>query len=217
MDFTSPRFGRTNSRQSLVASCGCAIVETRNERDKTFSAVELLAKMVRRVFAGNPADAHAIKNTVGRVILLNEDRRVGGAEAVLETFGIAAVAESTHLHGEKSRGGIHSGRKHFHAHRHDAGANGIHFSRGGKREIDDAIVYKRPAVGDSNHRGLAVVHGGDAYHGFEWERAVRRCEFIHVVDLALRSASPVERLAVPGSVSFFRETCRAGSCSGPVR
>src|SRR5260370_10729961 len=97
MEFSSRRFCRTNSRHSLVPSCGCAIVETRNERDKTFSAVELLAKLVRRVFAGNPADAHAIKNTVGRAILLNEDRRVGGAEAVLETFGIAPVPERPHL------------------------------------------------------------------------------------------------------------------------
>ncbi len=109
------------------------------------------------------------------------------------------------MHSEKTGGGIDAA-KNFHAHRHDAGANRLQFSRGGKREIDDAIIYKRAAVGDSNHRGLAVAQIGDANHGFEWQRAVRRGEFIHVVDLAVRSAPPVKWHAVPGSVAFLRVT-----------
>src|SRR6266446_942370 len=126
---SSPRFCRTNSRHSSVPTCGRAFVETRNKRSKAFAATQLLAKLVRRVFAGNPTDAHAIKHAVGRIILLNEDRRVGGVEAVSEAFCVGAVAESTDLQGEKTGSWIEAA-KNFHAHRHDAGANRFHFSRG---------------------------------------------------------------------------------------
>src|SRR6202171_1688052 len=118
MEFSSRRFCRTNNRHSSVPSCGCAFVETRNKRSKTFAVVELPAKLVCGVFAGNPADAHAIKHAVGRIILLNKYWRVGGAEALAEALGIAAVAESTDLYGEKTGCGIHA-VKNFHAHRHD--------------------------------------------------------------------------------------------------
>src|SRR5712664_444959 len=210
MEFSSPRFCRTNSRHSSVPSCGRAFVEARNKRSKTFAVVKLLAKLVRRVFAGNPADAHAIKHAVGRVILLNKDRRVGNAEAVAETFGVAAIAESTHLDGKETCGRIDSGRKNLHTYRHYAGANRIHLSRGSKREIDDAIVDKGAAVGDAHNRGLGVVQIGDANHGFEWQRAVRRGEFVHVVDLTVRSVPPVKRYAIPGSVALLRVTGRSG-------
>src|SRR6266851_4232018 len=208
MESSSRRFCRTSNRHSSVPSCGCAFVETRDKGSKTFAVVELLPKLVRRVFAGNPANAHAIIHAVGRIILLNEDRRVGGAEAVAETLGVGAVAERTDLHSEKTGGGIDAA-KNFHAHRHDAGANRIHFSRGGKRKIDDAIVDKGAAVGDAHNGGLAVVQIGDANHGFEWQRAVRRGEFVHVVDLAVRSVPPVKRYAIPGSVALLRVTGRS--------
>src|SRR5258708_16549716 len=205
MESSSRRFCRTSNRHSSVPSCGCAFVETRDKGSKTFAVVELLPKLVRHVFAGKPADAQAIIHAVGRIILLNEDRRVGGAEAVAETLGVGAVAERTDLHSEKTGGGIDAA-KNFHAHRHDAGANRIHFSRGGKRKIDDAIVDKRAAVGDANNRGLAVVQVGDANHCFKGQRAVRRGEFVHVVDFAVRSAPPVKWHAVPRSVAFLRVT-----------
>src|SRR5260370_23374708 len=149
MEFSSPRFCRTNSRHASVPSCGRAFVEARNKRSKTFAVVELLAKLVRRVFAGNPADAHAIKHAVGRIILLNENGRVGNVEAVAETFGVAAVPESAHLDGEETCGRIDSGRENFHAHRHDARTNRIHFSRAGKKEVDESIVAKGAAVRDA--------------------------------------------------------------------
>src|SRR6266576_299662 len=215
MEFSSPRFCRTNSRHSSVPSCGQAFVETRNQRSKTIAVVELLAKLARRVFAGNPADAHAIKHAVGRIILLNKDRRVGGIEAVSEAVCVGAVAESTDLQGEKTGSWIDAA-KNFHAHRHDAGTNRIHLSRGGKREIDDAIVDKGAAVGDSNDSGLAVVQVGDADHGFEWQRAMRRREFIHVVNLSVRSVPPVKRHAIPGSVAFLRVTGGSRRGSGLV-
>src|SRR5260370_4747582 len=99
MEFSSPRFCRTNSRHSSVLSCGRAFVEARNKRSKAFAVVKLLAKLVRRVFAGNPADAHAIKHAVGRIILLNKNRRVGNVEAVADTVAGAAIAENAHLEG----------------------------------------------------------------------------------------------------------------------
>src|ERR1700682_3893553 len=191
MESSSPRFCRTNNHSS-VPSCRCAFVETRNKRSKTFAVVELPAKLVRGVFAGNPADTHAIKHSVGRIILLNKYWRVGSTEALAETLGVGAFAESTDLHGEKTGRGIDAA-KNFHAHRHDAGANRIHFSRGCQREIDDAIVDEGTAVGDAHNRELPIVQVGYAHHGFKWQRAVRRGEFIHVVDLAVRSVPPVKR------------------------
>src|SRR5258708_8449452 len=104
MEFSSQRFCRTNSRHSSILSCGRAFVETRNKRSKALAAAELLAKLARRVFAGNPADAHPIKHAVGRIILLDEDWRIGDVEAVAKTFCGSALAESTDLHGEKTRG-----------------------------------------------------------------------------------------------------------------
>src|SRR5260370_25860567 len=105
MDSFSPRVCRTDSRRSSVSSCGRTFVETRDKRSKTSAVVELFAELVRRVFAGNPADAHAIKHAVRRIIFLNKDGRIGSAEAGAETFGVAAVTERTYLHGEKTGGG----------------------------------------------------------------------------------------------------------------
>src|SRR5260370_19106870 len=115
MESFSPRFCRTDSRRSSVFSCGRTFVETRDKRSKTSAVVQLFAELVRRVFAGNPADAHAIKHAVRRIIFLNKDGRIGSAEAVAETFGVAAVAERTYLHGEKT-GGRSASPRNFPAH-----------------------------------------------------------------------------------------------------
>src|SRR5260370_14016299 len=172
MDSFSPRVCRTDSRRSSVSSCGRTFVETRDKRSKTSAVEELFAELVRRSFAGNPADAQAIKHAVRRIIFLNKDGRIGSAEAVAETFGVAAVTERTYLHGEKTGGGIDAAEN-FHAHRHDTGGHRIHFPRGGKRQIDDAVVHKRAAVVASHHRGLAVVQTGEAYRRFGGQPAVR--------------------------------------------
>src|SRR4030088_2795293 len=119
MELSSPRSCRTGSRDSSDSSCGCAFVETRNKRSKAFVVVELFAELVRCCFAGNPADAYSIKQAVGGIILLNEDRRIGGAEALAKTFRVGAVAESSDLHGEKAGSRIDAA-KNFHSHRHDA-------------------------------------------------------------------------------------------------
>src|SRR5260370_20226511 len=114
MEFSSPRFSRINSRHSWVPSCGRAFVEARNKRSKTFAVVKLLAKLMSRVFAGNPADTDPIKHAVGRIILLNKNRRVGNVEAVAETFRVAAVPESAHPDGEKTLGRTAPRRENFH-------------------------------------------------------------------------------------------------------
>src|SRR5260370_41296054 len=106
MEFSSPRFCRTNSRHSSILSCGRAFVETRNKRSKALAAAELLAKLARRVFAGNPADAHPIKHAVGRIILLDEDWRIGDVEAVAQTLFVRPLTGSSGLHGEKTGGRI---------------------------------------------------------------------------------------------------------------
>src|SRR5438445_77816 len=157
-----------------------------------------------RVRAGNLSDAHAVENAVGRIILLNENRRIGCVEPLAKPFGVVAVAERANLYGKESRSGINSRRKHFHADGHNARSNRFYFAGGGKRKIDNAIVHKRSAVRDANNGGFAVAHIGDPHHRLERQRAMRRREFIHVVDLAVGSAPPVKRRSIPGRISFFR-------------
>ncbi len=94
-------------------------------------------------------------------------------------------------------------RENFHAHRHDSRADGINLARRGKRKIDDAIVDKRPAIRDAHGRGFSVVEIRHAHHGFKRQRAVRRRQFVHVVDFAIRGAPPVEGHPVPGGVALF--------------
>src|SRR5437764_12307969 len=108
MESSWPRSYRTGSRCSSAPSPRRAFVETRNKRSKSFAVVELLAELARGVFAGDPADAHAIQHAIGRIILLNKDGRVGGAEPVAEPFGVAAIAESSDLQGEKTSDGVNS-------------------------------------------------------------------------------------------------------------
>src|SRR2546430_15728164 len=106
MESSSLRFCKTDSQRSSVSSCGRAFVQTRNKRSKAFAVAKLLAELVRGVLAENSADAHAIKHAVGRIILLDKDRRVGGVEAVAETVGVGAGGERTDLHSEKNAGGV---------------------------------------------------------------------------------------------------------------
>src|SRR5258708_6851503 len=141
-------------------------------------------------------------------MLLNKEGRVQGVETVAEPLGIRAVAERPNLHGEKTDGGIDAA-KNFHANRHYAGTDRIHFLRGGKGEIDDAVVDERAAIGDSHHGGLAIDQVSNANHRFERQRAVSRRELVHVVGLAVRSAPSVKWHAIPGSVAFFCVTRRS--------
>src|SRR5260370_31853389 len=100
MESFSPRFCRTDSRRSSVFSCGRTFVETRDKRSKTSAVVQLFAELVRRGFAGNPADAHWIKHAGMRIIFLNKYERIGRAEADGGDFRLAALTERSSLHGE---------------------------------------------------------------------------------------------------------------------
>src|SRR5229473_6318387 len=92
-----------NRQSALIhSSRGAAFIQAHDHRRKPFTAAKLLAELMRRVFSRNSADAHAIKQTVGRIILLDENRRVRSIQALAQTLGIAAVAKRADLHGEKS-------------------------------------------------------------------------------------------------------------------
>src|SRR6266700_3411824 len=106
MESSSLLFCRTNSRRSSDSSCGRALIQPGHEWRKTFAVAQLIAELVRAILAGDFPDAHPVQQAVGRIVLLNEDRRVGNAEAVAETFGVGAIAKCAHLHGEESGRGI---------------------------------------------------------------------------------------------------------------
>src|SRR5260370_39925046 len=102
MESSSLRFCRTNSRRSSDSSCGRALIQSGHEWRETFAIPELVAELVCAILAGDFPDAHPVQQAVGRIILLNEDGRVGSGEAVAETFGVVAVAKSSPLHGKES-------------------------------------------------------------------------------------------------------------------
>src|SRR6266478_8300105 len=106
MEFSSRRFCRTSSRHSSDSSCGCAFIQPGHEGRETFACAQLIAELMRAILPGDFANAHAIQHSVGRIILLNEDRRIRSIEAVEETLGVGAFPECTHLYGEESGGGI---------------------------------------------------------------------------------------------------------------
>src|SRR5258706_16447609 len=64
------------NRQSVVihSSRGRAFIQTNHHRRKPFTAAKLLAELVRGVFSGNLANPHAIKQSVRRIVPLNENR-----------------------------------------------------------------------------------------------------------------------------------------------
>src|SRR5689334_12986150 len=102
MESSSRRFCRTNIRRSLVPSCRCVFVKPRDEWSEALATAQLVAELACLFFSGYFADAHAIEHAVRRVILLNEDGRVGDTQAIAKAFGVGAFAESANLHGEKS-------------------------------------------------------------------------------------------------------------------
>src|SRR5205807_1011603 len=79
---------------------------------------QLVAELPGRIFAGDFTHAYAVESSIRCVILLNENRRIGRVETVAQPLGITAIPERSHLHGEKSRGGIHVAED-FHPHRRD--------------------------------------------------------------------------------------------------
>src|SRR5215472_2619075 len=198
----SPQFCKINNPCSSHSSGRRLRIQTRDERCKALAQSQLLAELPGRIFAGDLAHTDAVESAVRRVVLLDENRRIGWVEAVAQPLGIAAIPERPHLHGEKSRGGIHVAED-FHPDRRDPWPHQLDLPRRRQRKIDDAILHKRPPVGDADRRAFSIIQVGHTHHGIERQGAVRRGELIHVVDFAVRSAPPVERRAVPGSIPLF--------------
>src|SRR5215472_2354318 len=112
----SPQFCKINNPCSSNSSGRRLRIQTRNERCKALAQSQLLAELPGGIFAGDFAYTYAVESAVRRVVLLNENRRIGRVETVAQPLGIAAIPERPHLYGEKSRGGIHVAQD-FHPHR----------------------------------------------------------------------------------------------------
>src|SRR5579859_4574009 len=52
-----------------------AFVQAHHHRRKSLAATKLLAKLLRRAFSGNFAHAHPVKQSVRRIVPLDENRR----------------------------------------------------------------------------------------------------------------------------------------------
>jgi len=92
---------------------------------------------------------------------------------------------------------------HFQFHARDAGSDHLDLARGGEREIDDASIDERSAIGDPDVYFFSVLEIGDFHPGLKRKSAMRRGELFHVVDLAGRRASSVVRNAVPAREAGF--------------
>src|SRR6202521_1857576 len=153
MESPCGQFCKTDSRSSWIPSRRLAVIETHNERRKSFTAAELLPKLARGVFPGNLAHAHTIVEPLGRIILLNEDRRIGSIQAIAHSLCIGRLAKRADLHGEETRARIHSARKNFQAYGDNTGSHGIDFACRGEGQINDAVLDERAAVRNA--------HGGE--------------------------------------------------------
>src|ERR1700722_761736 len=106
MEFVSRQFCRTGSQHSSIPSCRRAFIKTNNNRRNSLALTKLFAKLTRGIFARNFADAHAIVQTVRRIVRLNENWRIRYIQAVAQPLRVRLVAKRADLHGKKSAGRI---------------------------------------------------------------------------------------------------------------
>ena len=71
------------------------------------------------------------------------------------------------------------------------------------RQIDDAAVFERTAVIDSDGHAAAIVQIRHLYIRWQRQRLVRGRHRVHVVALAVRRALRVKARAVPGRDAAF--------------
>src|SRR5580693_4869545 len=116
----SRQFCKTGSRHSSIPSPRGGFVKAYHERCESLAATKLFAQLVRGVFSGNLADTHPIVQAVRRIVLLNENRRIGKIQAVAQALCIGLIAKRADLHGKKSASRIDTRRQDFHAHGNDA-------------------------------------------------------------------------------------------------
>src|ERR1700732_2130196 len=76
--------------------------------------------------------------------------------------------------------------------RREAGESEL--ARGGWRHIDDATARERPAIGNSHHHRPPIPPIGDAHHGAERQRAMRRGTRARVAGLAARGLAAAMRI-----------------------
>src|SRR5580658_7508050 len=146
MEFVSRRFCKIGIQRSSIPSRRRGFIESHDDWCNSLAAAELFAELAGGIFAGNFADAYTKESAVRRIILLDENRRVGKIQAVAQSLRVGLILERTDLHREKSPSDIHARRENFHAHGHDTRPNRFNLARRRKRKIDNAIVDKRPAI-----------------------------------------------------------------------
>src|SRR5437660_11943232 len=110
MESSSRQSCRTNSRRSSDSSCGCAFVQSSNKWRETFAGTKLIAELMRAIFSGDPAHAHAVQHAVGRIIQLNQNSRVSRAAAVAGPLSIGSFGDRAHLRGEEDGAWMHARR-----------------------------------------------------------------------------------------------------------
>src|SRR5579884_224830 len=127
-----------------------------------------------------------------RVALPQDDAR--RAEFALQRFAPAlrsiAVLKRADLHRIQFRFGGRRRRDDFDAHRRDTRADKIDLPRSRVRKIDDASVDEWTAVDNPDIDKFLVQRIRHTHPGVERQRAMRRDERLHVIDLAVRRGRP---------------------------
>src|SRR5882762_1442821 len=157
---------------------------------------ELRGKVLRGVGIWNPAYAHAVKMSVGRIKILDKDGLVAREQALAQALGIGAISKRAHLHGEVSDRGARAG-EHLDAHGRCASADHVESYCRRASEVQDSVSDEGAAVDDTNFNLAAVVQVGDAQNTAEWQRAMGGYQCVHIEDFAVGGAAPVEGQAVP--------------------
>ena len=85
----------------------------------------------------------------------------------------------------------------FQSHARRTGSDHVELFRGGMRKIQHASLDEWTTIGDAHGDAFSIVEVGDLDDGLKRKRAMRRREFLHVVDLAGGGALSVIRNTVP--------------------
>src|SRR5262249_8345861 len=95
-------FVTTSVLRSVTPASLLLVVEANNKGREPFAGTQLFAELVRRLFAGNFTHTHAIESALRRIVLLDENWRVGQVQPLAQPLRVAAIPERSHLHGKES-------------------------------------------------------------------------------------------------------------------
>src|SRR5207244_4155849 len=87
---------------------------------------------------------------------------------------------------------------------------------GSGREVNDAVMYKRPAIVDPHDYRATIVQIGDPRVARQRHGAMRRRDAMHVIALAARSQPAMEVGPIPGSNPFDAVCGIVGRDMGPT-